>query len=109
MKACIKDYWKDKVLPSAPTPTKPVRIQQDNKTVVELASYPQEEVERRRKIAQQNSIKSRSDVWDRDEVETLRTMARGGYSLEEITACLPRRTVDAVEAKYRRMRKKGEI
>lgn len=104
----MKAYVKNLGLQNAPKPTKPVRVEQRGPIVGYEVLSPRE-IEEKRRIAREHSRASRADSWTDEEEETLRKMLKGGYGFQQIADCLPRRTLSAVETKYRRMRMKGEI
>lgn len=53
--------------------------------------------------------KSPPNAWSYEEVRVLKKMHRQGHDVETIANKLPKRTLTAVEAKLRSMKKRGEL
>lgn len=90
-------------------PTVAVRVPDKPKFVPEFHLIPEKEFNEKLEKARRSSYASRKDAWRDDEIRTLRSMVKQGYGYKEIAPHLPDRTTAAVEARIRKMRKRGEL
>lgn len=90
-------------------PTKPVRVPDKVSKAIEFGMIPRHEYAEKLQRARESSRANRKDAWTDEEIEILKRMFKGGYDLNIIAENLPDRTFGAVEAKARKMRKRGEL
>ena len=86
-----------------------MRTVESGGVIAEFNNLPEKEREEKLKKARANSFANRADAWTYEEEETLRSMSRQGYDIERIAVALPDRTAKAVEAKFIRMRRSGDL
>lgn len=91
------------------SPTKPVRVPDKQSRLMEFSRIPEGEYAEKLRKARESSQENRKDAWTDEEIEILKRMVKGGYDLNIIAENLPDRTFGAVEAKARKMRKRGEL
>lgn len=92
-------------LPDAPKPTKAFKSAEKPLITGWESALTAEGKER----ARTNGHRNNPRAWTDDEMTLIRRMIRAGNDLQEIADRLPRRTEVAVDAKIRKMRKKGEL
>lgn len=104
MRCSIK---KGVVLRPTNEPTREYRAKEEFKSIdkIDMAfSHPYDSEELRRRIK-----KNHPYAWSYEDEEKLKKMYRRGYDSEMIASEFPRRSIPAVQAKIRTMKKRGEL
>ena len=102
-----KAYVKRQNLPSAPAPTRPVRVESESESTCRMSLEFVTDDQRAKAIKSRNE--NLPNAWTYEELNQLKKMYRGGMSRQEIINHFPNRTSDAVACKLRKLIKKGEL